>query len=460
MFNRSEELALRAALCPADEAIAAWENLRSTSSIENFDPAITRILPAIFRNIKNSLSTDDLVKLKGVVHYAWAKNTKFLQELRKIAAEFDEDATNYRVLKGGAINLLNESPNFRIMGDLDLLVSQKDHHKVLLALARAGFKPKFSFACPHDTQSAVRLELNFINDDSMEIDLHIAEEREEFPLFKQMLDTPHQSVVFSSENLKIPPNDLLAIHSIVHGHLRVGSSDQIQMMIDVDFFLETISIERIQELTRGSPYGASINQYLELRMKFKGDAREMENFGRSLHVSLKSSVSKKLRRTYFVASRLAKALRYRTPRISDLLSIWSQKNHNRIFYILWLYTGMIRQLESFLLGLSSGFIQKKRFPPSTVFPSSPWSNDWRFWISHVTHDERATIELTSEAFRNQHFLVFSNGKHVAVTHKSNQGRYLLILSNPAAEQEISLRLPFSGCRECAQALVDLKITKL
>lgn len=460
MFDLNQELALKAALYPLDEAIVAWNSLRRISTIEELDQSVTRILPTVYQNIKEALSVNDLRKLKGMAHYTWAKNTKFLQELKNVIIELDKDSTDYRVLKGGAINLLFNPPSFRIMGDIDLLISKRDYPQTRAALARAGFKPKYSFACPHKIELSGSPELNFINDSSLEIDIHVAEERGESAFFKEMLKLPPHLVVYSSVECKIPPIEFLIIHAITHGQLGVGSGDQAQTMLDVDLLLERTSINRLKKASVKLNLGASFNQYLGLRIRLMGENRESMNYKKITLRPSQLPAFKIAGKSFFLLSRFREAIKYRSPRFRDLHKIWGEKNHNRIVYVLWLYTGLIRQVESLVMRKISGFIPKENFPPNTIFPGSRWSNDWRFWVVNDLQSEKIVIQLNSKAFYDQFFLIFNNGQHIAATERSGEGKFLLVLKNPSYSNEISLRLPFSGCKTCAQSLADLKIKKL
>jgi Uncharacterised nucleotidyltransferase len=460
MIDRRQDLALKAALYPKDDAIVAWNNLRRISTIEELDHSVTRILPTVYQNIKETLSGNDLLKLKGATRHTWAKNTEFLHQLKNVILELDSDSTNYRVLKGGAINLLFSPHDFRIMGDIDLLISKRNIIQTREALARAGFKPKYSFECPHNNELTGSPELNFINDSSLEIDIHIAEERAESTFFKQMLRLAPNLVVFSSVEFKIPPIEFLIIHSIIHGQLGVESEDQAQTMLDVDLLLKSADLNRLKHAFVKLNLASSFNRYLELRMTLMGRTDEIAN---SAKITLRPSrfrIFNFAGKTYLLLSMLAKAIKYRTPKFRNLRKIWRQNYHNRMIYLFWLYTGLIRQIEFIVMRKYSGFIPKGNFPPNTIFPGSRWSNDWRFWVIGDSQRERTVIQLNSGAFYNQSFLIFSDGKLAAVTERSREGKYLLVLKNLTSSSEISLRLPFSGCKDCAQALVDLKITRL
>jgi hypothetical protein len=457
MIDRRQALALKAALDPKDDAVIAWNNLRRISTVEELDHSVTRILPTVYQNIKETLSGDDLLKLKGAARHTWAKNTEFLHQLKNVILELDSDSTNYRVLKGGAINLLFSPPNFRIMGDIDLLISKKDIVQTREALARAGFKPKYAFACPHNKELIDSPELNFINDSSLEIDIHIAEERAESALFRQMLRLTPNLVVFSSVEFKIPPIELLIIHSIIHGQLGVESEDQAQTMLDVGLLLRSANLNRLKRAFVKLNLASSFNRYLEIRISLMGENDDIVN---SAKITLRPSRFRTFNlpgKTYRLLSMLTKAIKYRTPRFRDLCKIWRQKNQNRMFYLFWLYTGLIRQIEFIVMRKYSGFIPKENFPPNTIFPGSQWSNDWRFWAIGDSQSERTVIQLNSGAFYDQSFLIFSNGKLAAVTERNREGKYLLVLKNFCSPSEISIRLPFSGCKDCARALEDLKI---
>jgi hypothetical protein len=459
MIDRRQELALKAALDPKDDAVIAWNDLRRISTIEELDHSVTRILPTVYQNIKETLSGDDLLKLKGAARHTWAKNTEFLHQLKNVILELDSDSTNYRVLKGGAINLLFSPPNFRIMGDIDLLISKKDIVQTREALARAGFKPKYAYACPHNNELTGSAELNFINDSSLEIDIHIAEERVESALFKQILKLSPNLVVFSSVEFKIPPIEFLIIHSIIHGQQGVESEDQAQTVLDVGLLLSSANLDCLKRAFVKLNLVDSYNRYLELRKSQMGETDDSVETAKMALRPSRIRTFNLVGKTYRLLSALTKAIKYRTPRFRDLHKIWQQKNHKRILYIFWLYTGLIRQIESLVIRKYSGFIPKGNFPPNTIFPGSQFSNDWRFWVINDSLSQRLVIQLDSGAFLNQSFLIFNNGNLAAVTERSSAGRYILVLKNVSYSNEISLRLPFSGCKECAQALFDLKITK-
>jgi len=74
MDEFKQKLALAAAMLPTGEAKIKWEELRKISTIEELDHSVTRILPSVHRNLKDSLTGNDLLKLRGSSKHTWAKN--------------------------------------------------------------------------------------------------------------------------------------------------------------------------------------------------------------------------------------------------------------------------------------------------------------------------------------------------------------------------------------------------
>jgi hypothetical protein len=463
MHSTKQKLALAAALLPSDQAKIKWDRLREISTIEELDYSVTRILPSVYRNLKDYLTGNDLLKLRGSAKHTWAKNSEFLNQLKPLIEALNYDAINYRVLKGGAINLLCTPANFRIMGDIDLLISQKNLNQVQILLESCGFKPKFSYRCEHNDKAIRRLELDYSNEGSLDIDLHIAEVRSSSSLFKSMMKRPPRIVNFSGTPISIPDDDFLIAHSLIHGALMVESSDQAQTILDVSFLLSNSNIEKVTTTVRS----LRIDKLLESYFSTIGDIFEETN--------IKKTAKKEnyFLKFYFLVSnfnfnfdrlsKILKAIKYRSPSPRYLGKILRSFNGKSLLYALWLYTGMIRPIERFMVKSSGGFVTATN-PPLGVesTPTSPtyrWTNDWRFAFNNEDGHSRHIILFQSEAFESQSFLVFANGKLIGVSARSDSRQFSFDFYEPASRIEISLRLPFSGCRKCALTLSDLTIKR-
>ena len=125
------------------------------------------------------------------------------------------------------------------MGDIDLLVRKKDLSKVRKLFESVGFKPKFSFGCKHNNFALKNLEVNFCNDQSLEIDIHVAEERSPRELFIKMFHQPPLLKEFSGIPVLLPAAEFLIAHALIHGGLQVQIEDEAQAILDVHFLLNS-----------------------------------------------------------------------------------------------------------------------------------------------------------------------------------------------------------------------------
>ncbi len=461
MDDFKQKLALAAAMLPTVEAKIKWEELRKISTIEELDHSVTRILPSVHRNLKDSLTGNDLLKLRGSSKHTWAKNSEFLHQLKPLIEVLNSNAIDYRVLKGGAINLLYRPGNFRIMGDIDLLISQRDFERVQNLLEQCNFKPKFSYHCPHDDKTIRKMELDYSNESSLEIDIHLAEHRVPRDLFKKMLKRPPRIVDFSGTPIKIPDDDLLIAHSLVHGSLKVESSDQAQMILDVFLLLNNSNIDKTMATLRSLRIDRLFDSYLSAEAEIlqktntKNIAINKNYFLRLCFVVLN------MRFGFDRLAKLLKAIKYRSPsplHVGKILKYFKGKSP---LYVLWLYTGMIRPIERFAIdkfgGFSNKIDSKAAVQMNQTSPAYQWTNDWRFAFNNLAGQTRHIILFNSAAFKSQSFLVFANGKLMGVTAKNDDSQYRFDFYEPTKQIEISLRLPLSGCKKCALALSDLSV---
>ena len=461
MDNFKQKLALAAALLPADQARIKWEELRNLSTIEELDHSVTRILPSIHRNLKDFLTGNDLLKLQGASKHTWAKNTEFLNQLKPFIEALNSSAIDYRVLKGGAINLLYRPGNFRIMGDIDLLISQRDLGRVRNLLEQCDFRSKFSYDCPHNDKSIRKLELDYSNDNSLEIDIHLAEHRAPRALFKKMLKRPPRVVDFSGTPIRIPDDDLLIAHSLIHGSLKVESSDQAQMILDVFLLLNNSNADKTAATVRSLRIDRLLDSYLSAEAEIfqKTESRKV---ARSTNYFLQFYFFiLNLRFNFSGLAKIHKVIKYRSPSPFHVGKILGYFNGKSLLYALWLYTGMIRHAERLVVKKLGGFSTKMNSRAAVQMhqasPAYQSTNDWRFAFNNLGGHNRHIILFNSEAFKSQSFLVFANGKLIGVSAKNALSQCRFEFYESAKQIEISLRLPLSGCKKCALALSDLKI---
>ena len=456
MTSTKQDLALSAALLPADHGILMWQTLREQSTVEDLDHTVTRVLPYVYENCKELLVGNDLLKLRGSRRHTWAKNTEFYMQFKPVLHELHKNAIDYRILKGGAINLLIGPPGFRIMGDIDLLVRKKDLSKVRKLFESAGFKPKFSFGCKHNNFALKNLEVNYCNDQSLEIDIHVAEERSPRELFIKMLHRPPLLKEFSGIPVLLPAAEFLIAHALIHGGLQVQIEDEAQAILDVHFLLNSSNFVATSALMQDLGATELLVAYLKKAETLLGSTP----FRYAPQTpKLKNQISRIKQNIWGLSQdiyTLLLAIKYRRPRLGDAVPIYRHAQKNRALYVFWLYTGMIRQIERFAIKSRGGFSASSS-TISDIHSVSRWSNDWRFSVPAKEGLTQLQLKLTSKNLEFQSFLVFVNGILAGVTENSPSFEYILTIVNPSAVNEVSLRLPFAGCKACAQSMADLRI---
>jgi hypothetical protein len=458
MDSSRQRLALAAALLPSDKAKIKWDSLREISTIEDLDYSVTRVLPSVYRNLRDLLIGDDLVKLRGAAKHTWARNTEFFNQLKPLVEALNFNSIDYRILKGGAINLLYPPANFRIMGDIDLLISRKDLQLVQEILEQCDFMPKFSYSCPHIDKKSKKFELDYSHKGSLEIDIHLAEERAPSSLFKSMMNRPPRIVFFSGTPIRIPDDDHLIAHSLTHGALNVESSDKAQTMLDVFLLLNDSNIKKVTATIRS----LRIDKLFESYLSAVGDIFE-KTITQRIVIKKNHFLVPSLSISFSSLSKISNAIKFRSPSLRYIGKILRFFKGKSILYALWLYSGMIRPIERFVLTRLGGFTTVTNLTAGIESKQTSqtyrWTSDWRFAFHNSEDQSRHIIVFNSKAFESQSFLVFANGKLIGVTAKNSLQQFISDFHETAPRIEISLRLPFSGCKKCALALSDLTIKR-
>lgn len=461
MTNRKQELALAAALLPVDHALVKWKELVAISTIEDFDHSVTRALPLVYLNCKEELAGNELLKLRGSYRHTWARNTEMFMQLQPLLRKLQEQGVSYRLLKGGAINLLAGPPGARIMGDIDLLINKSDLSLLQHILIDLGFKRMFSYGCEHVSSKAEKLEHNFVNAESLEIDIHVAQERHPRRLFENMMKIKPEIKEFSGISVQIPQDYFLVAHSLIHGHLNVQDEDESQMVMDVYQLLNEKNIDKSLQLASRLGIFPLFENYFSTISKI-GLTSDFTNAKKMQFSRKKLNVLQDHLYSVSNGSRsLLRAVWHRAPNLKNIWRILRTQKKNKILYLLWTYTGMLRPLEYQIIKKCNGFTDRnqQRTNMRTLFlnQTSEWTNDWRFGFSWDTQKQSMRIKAISNGFTNQSFLVFLNGKLVAVTENSSAGELTLELWGLREWNEISFRLPFSGCKICSMSLKTLTL---
>jgi hypothetical protein len=470
-LSRNQTLALQSALLTSSEAAMKWNALVNLTDVEELDSSITRILPAIFQNLRGNVDVLAQPKLKGAHLFAWAKNTEFATTLKPLLQSLEESELDYRILKGGAINFLLGGLAARSMGDIDILVSKQGLAQFQELLSEAGFSRKFPDLCPHVTSGDVDQALNYINKTNIEIDLHVMEDRNPALLFQLMLSTPPKICELMDVRIKVPTPELLILHAIHHGNLGVQSSDRIQALLDTH---RLVAVADKVELVRLS----TKVHFTDVLEEYFSELKELTGTDFNLGISKSAREWHRLNYKFSRFSDVLKSLKNlssirksRSVGRDVLFEVLRKFPGHRFAYAAWLFLGKLRPLERFFNKGIGGFLKS---PQSTLVinqdfqyskdythgqvqfnPFSGRSQDWRFAFDLPPHTNRLLISMRSKTFAVQGFLIFVNGLLGGVTDHNPEGSHKLEIHNPARHIEISLRLPSNGCEQCAQKLTDL-----
>lgn len=458
MLNRFEILALKAATAEKEVASSSWNELMSEISFDEIEPSIARILPSIFLNLNslNQNSNLEYSRLKGSYKHTWAKNSTFIHKITPLVEKLKTAKIHYVILKGGALNFINESTRNRIgdriMGDVDILIRNKDFASTKEILINLGYVQKFSAMCTHNNLFPKNSDIDFINNEGTEIDIHILESRFPNTLFKEIYRNYLEVEIASSTKIRVPIPELILSHALIHANVGLQSSDKTQGIIDVNNILKkcnnrilTKYIHKLGILHLVEKYNLQTNdlgikEILINKSKLKNFYSQIGNIFRDFII--KVVLFKKTIYVNYIDITLMKVI-YN-----------SYTGSKKIIYIFWLYLGKLWQVERIIIEFLGPFYRPVSNLDSIRFNSvGKFSNDWR--ISFVT-ESKISLEIHSEIFNKMVFLVYLNGLIIQVTELSKNG-VLLIEGVDKGINEISLRVPIAGCRDCDSDLSSATI---
>ena len=139
-----QELLLRAALLKGKDALDAWREWKAGVDIDRLDAGSLRLLPLLYRNLRNHGIEDPLMKtFRGVHRYIWYKNRIIFHNLASLLDSFHDEKIETILLKGVALILLYyKDYGLRYLGDFDLLVPTEQAGAAIQMLLRLGWTPE------------------------------------------------------------------------------------------------------------------------------------------------------------------------------------------------------------------------------------------------------------------------------------------------------------------------------
>jgi hypothetical protein len=458
MLNRFEILALKAASSEKEEASSSWNELMSELSFDEIESSIARILPSIFSNLDSSKQDTILEynRLKGSYKHTWAKNSAFLHKITPLVEKLKDAKIHYVVLKGGALNFINESTGNRIgdriMGDVDILIRKKDFAVIQEILRNLRYVQKFSAMCTHNQLRSKISDVDFINDDGTEIDIHILEARFPNNLFKEIYNNFFEIDNAPTKKVNVPIPELILCHALIHANVGLQLSDKTQGIIDVNNIAKKCN-NKI--LTKYIHKLGILNLVEDYNLQIRNLGIEAISIKKSKVINLFYKVQNMLRDLKVKVIILRRTIYGNYIKLSSMKIIYKSYTGNKKFiYIVWLYLGKLWQIERAIIKFLGPFYRPvSNLEPIRFHSVGKLSNDWRISFEAT---KKLSLEIQSKIFSRISFIVYLNGLIIQVTEFSKNGT-LLIEGLDKGANEISLRVPIAGCRDCDSDLSSATI---
>jgi hypothetical protein len=458
MLNRFEILALKAATSEKEEASSSWNELMSELSFDEIESSIARILPSIFSNLDSSKQATILEynRLKGSYKHTWAKNSAFIHKITPLVEKLKDAKIHYVVLKGGALNFINESTGNRIgdriMGDVDILIRKKDFALIQEILRNLGYVQKFSAMCTHNKMRSKISDVDFINNDGTEIDIHILESRFPNNLFKEIYNNFFEIDIGSTKKVNVPIPELILCHALIHANVGLQSSDKTQGLIDVYNIAKKCN-NRI--LTKYIHKLGILNLIEDYDLQIRNLGIQAISIKKSKVINLFYKVQNMLRDMKVKVIILKRTIYGNYINLSSMKMIYiSYTGSKKFLYIVWLYLGKLWQIERTIIKFFGPFYRPVSNLESIRFDSvGKLSNDWRISFEAT---RKISLEIQSEIFNKTSFIVYLNGLIIQVTEFSKNGTLVIEGLNKGVN-EVSLRVPIAGCRDCDSDLSSANI---
>ncbi len=142
--NAQQELLLRAALWPGQEAINAFLQWKAQIDIERLGAGSTRLLPLLRHNlIAQGFDDALLARCQSVARYSWYQNHMLFARSAKTLAALHAAGIDTMILKGSALIALHYRDfSLRPMNDFDILVPTSEFSRAVKVLEEQGWKPQ------------------------------------------------------------------------------------------------------------------------------------------------------------------------------------------------------------------------------------------------------------------------------------------------------------------------------
>jgi hypothetical protein len=449
-------LVVISAVGKSDIALKAWNKLIQLWDVEELDSISLRFLPAVYVNIGH-LYNDLNPKLLGKYRYNSVRNIQRLRSLKPIIGKFDTLSIDYRFVKGFAISLRMKTLGYRIMGDVDIVIRRGDLKNVLRIFSDFGYADKFYTDCEKYTVSNKQEKYTLIADNGTEIDLHVAENAFPSKVFKKMFQEKETRIPWEGIFIKIPSDQLLISHSLLHGLQGVSVTDRWQTLVDVN------TLENVRKSNKHWKFSSLSKR---IANAFDDDSKifsaaNVDHFEFAFK-------AKSLTSYYWINKLLSHRFTVQSSDTRGIALLFSNNRYSirSLSYSTWYFLAARSLLERIACTLLGGFLNRPKstiqsghgyLPIQEVDKFSVLHNifDYRFRIQCSSRVSKLDIHFESEVFRKKNYEVFCNGKLVGVSNKS--GVFGVSYFDKVRDFEISIRNPSHACYGCFETLENLKV---
>lgn len=236
----TDELLLRAATCPPEEArqaFSAWKRACGFRAYSDIDFESSRLLPLVWHNLGRE-ACDDLwgAQMAGLRRFHWVHNSARQRDLWALIGRFNEAGITPLLLKGTALTRAGYYPEagLRPMLDADLLIGPNSAAKASLLLAELGWqrptrKRGQGFPLAHAE--------SWTHGPRRELDLHAKLLPYPYPALDAATLTPRAAhASHGGCEFLIPAAGDLLLHACVHGRIYAGGDPRRSLLWGADVF--------------------------------------------------------------------------------------------------------------------------------------------------------------------------------------------------------------------------------
>jgi hypothetical protein len=139
--SHTQELLLKAALLPQEEALQAWKDWKKQTDLDHIDYGSHRLLPLLYSHLKSAVGKDpNFAYFRKIYLETWADNQKLFARVTPALEALHQAGIRTLVLKGVDL-ILHYYQDFgaRPMSDFDLLVPKADIKRAIDVLQSEGW---------------------------------------------------------------------------------------------------------------------------------------------------------------------------------------------------------------------------------------------------------------------------------------------------------------------------------